>query len=68
MKLQKTIKNLNFPLKFLKNLAFNVQFDLNPDYVDMLSKSTGFESPYLFIQEFEEVCSLIHILGYPLML
>ena len=37
------------------------QFELNPDYVNILPKFIGFEDPYLSIREFEEVCSLIHM-------
>ena len=35
-------------------------FELNPNYVPMLPKFASFEDPYLFIGEFQEVCSLIH--------
>ena len=40
-------------------------FELNPDYAGMLPKLMGFEDPYLFIHEFEEMCSLIHMPKVP---
>jgi len=43
----------------------DVTFELNPDYICMLPKFTGFEDPYLFIREFSEVCSLIHMPRVP---
>jgi len=42
-----------------------VKFELNPDYVGMPSKFTGFEDPYLLVCEFEEVCLLIHMPRVP---
>jgi len=42
-----------------------VTFELNPDYVGMLPQFTGFEDPYLFVHEFEEVCCLIHMPKVP---
>ena len=46
------------------NLPFipkDVTFKFNLDHVGMLPKFTGFEDPYLFIREFEDVCLLIHM-------
>ena len=36
-------------------------FELKPHFINMLPRFTGIEDPYLFIQEFEEVCALIKI-------
>jgi len=38
-----------------------VIFELNLNYIGMLSKFTGVEDPFLFIRKFKEVCSLIHM-------
>ena len=40
-------------------------FELNSDYTLMLPKFTSFKDLYLFIHEFEEVCSFIHIPRVP---
>ena len=39
----------------------DVIFEFNLDYIGKLSKFTGFEDPYLFILEFEEFYSLVHM-------
>jgi len=35
-------------------------FELRPHYAHMLPKFIGLEDSYLFLWEFEEVCSMMH--------
>ena len=50
----------------MPNLAPNVTFELEPHYTGMLPKFTGFEDAYLFLREFEEVCSIMHFSNIPI--
>ena len=51
--------DLIFMFKFTY-LSANVNLKLQPYYTHMLPKFTGFENAYLFLNEFEEVCNMIH--------
>ena len=48
--------------------SFDVQFELNPNYADVLPLFTSFEDPYSFIGEFEGAFFWFTFLGYMLML
>ena len=50
----------------MSNLAPNVTFELKPHYIQMLPKFTGLENAYLFLREFEEVCSMLHFPNIPI--
>jgi len=41
-------------------------FELKPHYTQMLPKFTGSEDVYLFLREFEEVCSMMHFPNIPI--
>ena len=38
-------------------------FELRPHYTQMLLKFNGLGDAYLFLREFEEVCSMMHFLN-----
>ena len=40
-------------------------FELQPYYTQMLHKFTSLEDVYLFLREFEEVCSMTHFPNIP---
>ena len=44
----------------MSDLGSNVAFKLRPHYTQMLPKCTGLEDAYLFLREFEKVCSMVH--------
>ena len=49
----------------MPNLALDVTFELKSHYTQMLPKFTGLEGAYLFLREFEEVCSMMHFPNIP---
>jgi len=52
---------MTLPFGFnLPDLRPNVTFELRAYYTQMLTKFTGLEDAYLFLKEFEEVCSMMH--------
>ena len=44
----------------------NVTFELKPHYTQMLPKFSGLEDAYLFLREFEEVCSMMQFPNIPI--
>jgi len=44
----------------MPNLALYVTFELKSYYTQMLPKFISLEDAYLFLREFEEVCSMMH--------
>ena len=50
----------------IPDLGPNVTFKLRPYYTQMFPKFTGLEDAYLFLREFEEVCSMMHFLNIPI--
>ena len=50
----------------IPDLGPNVTFELRPHYTQMLPKFTGLEDAYLFLREFEEVCSMMHFPNIPI--
>ena len=50
----------------MPNLAPNVTFELKSHYNHMLHKFTSLEDAYLFLREFEEVCSIMHFPNIPI--
>ena len=48
------------------NLPPNVTFELKPHYTQMLPKFAGLEDAYLFLREFEEVCSMMQFPNVPI--
>ena len=50
----------------LPDLGPNVTFELRPHYTQMLPKFTGLEDAYLFLREFEEVCSMMYFPNIPI--
>ena len=50
----------------IPNLGPNATFKLRPHYTQMLPKFTGLEDAYLFLREFEEVCSMMHFPNIPI--
>jgi len=43
-----------------------VTFKLRPHYIQILPKFTGLKDAYLFLREFEEVCSMMHFSNVPI--
>jgi len=43
-----------------------VTFELRPHYTEMLPEFMGLEDAYLFLREFEEVCSMMHFPNIPI--
>jgi len=50
----------------LLDLGPNVTFELRSYYIQMLPKFAGLEDAYLFLREFEEVCSMMHFPNIPM--
>ena len=50
----------------IPDLGPNVTFELKPHYTQMLPKFAGLEDAYLFLREFEEVCSMMHFPNIPI--
>ena len=50
----------------IPDLGPNMAFELRPQYTRMLPKFTGLEDAYLFLREFEEVCSMMHFPNIPI--
>jgi len=50
----------------MSDLAPNVTFEFKPHYTQMLHKFTGLEDAYLFLREFEEVCSMMNFPNIPI--
>jgi len=47
----------------ISDLGENVQFAFSPQYTTMLPKFSGEGGAYLFLSEFEEVCSMMQFLN-----
>jgi len=50
----------------IPDLGPNVTFKLRLHYTQMLFKFTSLEDAYLFLREFEEVCSMMHFPNIPI--
>jgi len=50
----------------IPDLEPNVTFELRPHYTQMLPEFTGLEDAYLFLREFEEICSMMLFLNIPI--
>ena len=50
----------------LPDLGPKVIFKLRPHYTQMLPKFTSLENAYMFLREFEGVCSMIHFPNIPI--
>jgi len=50
----------------IPDIGPNVTFELRPHYTYTLPKFTGLEDAYLFLREFEEVCSMMHFPNIPI--
>jgi len=60
----RTLNDIFYPPKITTTSSFNtaalenVTLELKPQYTNVLPKFTGLQDAYLFLREFEDVCSM----------
>jgi len=70
---ERSLSNIFYPPMIALSSCFtipdvgqNVIFELRPYYTQMLPKFMALEDTYLFLREFEKVCSMMHFPNIPI--
>jgi len=70
---ERPLSEIFYPLRIVLPSCFtifdlepNVTFELRPYYTQMLHKFTSLYDAYLFLREFEEVCSMMYFSSIPI--